>query len=108
MCSLCGVLGVEDHWTDAVARPDVFTRNDAAHRRRLERAARIDVANAILRARRLTLRDWQGSSYVLSTATGKTEVVESLAHLWPTAERLSGCAFDPLDPVLMRAMADEA
>ena len=108
MCSLCGILGVEDHWTDAVPRPDVFTRNDQAHRRRLERAERIAVANLVLRARSLSLSDWQGSSYVLSTATGNTEVVESLAHLWPTAERLSGSDFDPLDPDLMRIVSEKA
>ncbi len=108
MCSLCGILGVEDHWTDAVPGPDVFTRNDEAHRRRQERADRIAVANGVLRARGLSLCDWQGSSYILSTATGNTEIVESLAHLWPTAERLSGRDFDPLDPVLMRSVSDHA
>lgn len=98
MCSLCGVLGVETHWSDAVARPGVFSRNDETRSRRLERARRIRVANAILAAHRLTLSDWQGRAYLLSTATGKTEVIETLAHLWPVAEKLSGKTFDPLDP----------
>ena len=98
MCSLCGVLGVENHWSDAVARPGVFSRNDAHRTRRLERAKRIRVANAVLAAYRLSLADWQGRAYLLSTATGKTEVIETLAHLWPAAERLSGRSFDPLDP----------
>ena len=49
----------------------------------------------------LTLSDWQASSYVLSTATGKTEIVDNLAHLWATAEKLLGRPCDPLDPDLI-------
>ena len=101
MCALCGVLGVETHWSDAPARPGIFTRNDDPHRRRLERAKRIRLANAILGAYRLTLSDFQGRAYLLSTATGKTEVIETLAHLWPAAEKMSGRAFDPLDDSLL-------
>lgn len=104
MCSLCGVLGVEDHWSDAVARPGVFSRNGEVRERRLERARRVEAANAVLRAYRLSLSDWQGRAYLLSTATGKTEVVENLAHLWPTAEKLCGRLFDPLDPDLQRRL----
>ncbi len=104
MCSLCGVLGVETHWTDAVARPGVFSRNEATRERRLERTRRIRLANRVLAAHRLTLSDFQGRAYVLSTATGKSEVIETLAHLWPAAEKLSGRLFDPLDEVLLARM----
>jgi hypothetical protein len=35
MCSLCGVLGGNEHWADAVARDDVYTRTtDSIARRR--------------------------------------------------------------------------
>ncbi len=36
----------------------------------------------------LSLADWQGASFLLSTATGKTELVDNLAHLWAAAEKL--------------------
>ena len=49
----------------------------------------------------LTLSDWQGTSYVLSTATGKTEIVDNLTHLWSAAEKLLGRPCDPLDPALV-------
>jgi hypothetical protein len=101
MCALCGVLGVETHWSDAVARPGVFARDERPHNRRLERAKRIKLANVLLNAYAMTLRDWQGTKYLLSTATGKTAVVETLAHLWPTAEVLSGRSFDPLDKTFL-------
>jgi hypothetical protein len=101
MCALCGVLGA-DHWTDAPARPGVFTRTADPLQRRRERARRVAVANHILGHYGMQLSDWQGASFLISTATGKTELVDNLAHLWSVAERLSGRACDPLDPALLR------
>jgi hypothetical protein len=97
MCALCGVLGSADHWADAVARPGVFTRNTDTAERRRERSRRIAHADRLLRHYGMRLGDWQGSSYLLSTATGKTEVVDGLAHLWASAEAISGRLCDPLD-----------
>ena len=90
------------HWTDAAARPGVFTRN-------VDPAAAPARAGAPHRLRQpacsayygLTLSDWQASSFVLSTATGKTELVEDLGHLWAAAEKLLGRPCDPLDPDLI-------
>jgi hypothetical protein len=107
MCALCGVLGGTEHWTDAVARPDVFTRNTDAVSRRRERTKRVMVANRVLGHYRLNLADWQGSAFVLSSATGKTEIVDNLAHLWMAAERLLGRPCDPLDEDLIARMERE-
>jgi hypothetical protein len=96
MCSLCGVLGGNEHWAEAVARPGVYTRNVDVIERRRERRNRIRIANAILAKFGMTLSDWQGSSFLLSTRTGKTEIIADLGHLWPAAERLSGRVCDPL------------
>jgi hypothetical protein len=104
MCSLCGVLGGNEHWTDAAARPGVFTRNDSRLDRRRERANRVAAANRMLAAFGLVLSDWQGASFVLSTKTGKSEIVEDLGHLWPAAERLIGRPCDPLDSGLIARM----
>jgi hypothetical protein len=101
MCALCGVLGGTEYWTDAVRRPGVFTRNTDAAARRRERAHRVVVANRILKHYGMALADWQGASFVLSTSTGRTEMVESLSHLWAAAERLLGRPCDPLDEGLM-------
>jgi len=104
MCSLCGVLGADDHWTSAVARPGVYTRNvDQAGRRR-EAANRMKFANAVLRSRGLKIAEWQGSSYILSSPTGASRIFRNLAHLWPEAEAMSGRPFDPLDPALLDAL----
>ncbi|WP_086995974.1 hypothetical protein [Rhizobium sullae] len=96
MCSLCGILGGNEHWADAVARPGVYTRSGERIDRRRERARRVAIANRILDAFGLSISDWQGSSFLLSTRTGKTEIIEDLGHLWPAAERLAGRPLDPL------------
>ena len=104
MCALCGVLGGDGHWTDAEARPGVFTRNVDSLQRRRERIHRVGCAQKVLGFYGLTLSDWQGTSYVLSTATGKTEIVDNLTHLWAAAEKLIGRPCDPLDPALVRRL----
>jgi hypothetical protein len=101
MCALCGVLGGAGHWTDAAARPGVFTRNTDALERRRERLNRVGCAGRVLRFYGLTLSDWQATSFLLSTATGKTEIVDNLTHLWTSAEKLLGRPCDPLDPALI-------
>jgi hypothetical protein len=107
MCALCGVLGGAEHWTDAVARPGVFTRNTDAASRRRERISQVVAANRLLRHYRVNLTDWQGTVFVLSTATGKTEIVDNLSHLWAAVERLIGKPCDPLDTQLIAAMERE-
>ncbi|MGF1607862.1 MAG: hypothetical protein ACFCUQ_00590 [Kiloniellales bacterium] len=104
MCALCGVLGGNEHWTDAVARPGVYTRNSGPIERRRERAKRVRIANRVLAPFRLALSDWQGSAFLLSTLTGKTEVVDDLTHLWAAAERLTGQPCDPLSDSLLVAL----
>ncbi|MDP2780350.1 hypothetical protein [Devosia sp.] len=101
MCSLCGILGCDDHWSSAVARDGVYSRNGDRLSRRREAAHREHMVNCILALRRLRLADWRGRAYVLSTATGKVRIFDSLSHLWPEAEALSGGSFDPLDPELL-------
>ncbi|EJC63985.1 hypothetical protein Rleg5DRAFT_0686 [Rhizobium leguminosarum bv. viciae WSM1455] len=107
MCSLCGILGGNEHWADAGARPGVYTRSAERIDRRRERARRVAIANCILDAFGLSISDWQGSSFLLSTRTGKTEIIEDLGHLWPAAERLAGRPLDPLaEPLLDRLEAN--
>ena len=104
MCALCGVLGGAEHWTAAVARPGVFTRSTDPASRRHERVNQVAAATRVLKHFGVTVADWQGSAFVLSTATGKTEIVDSLVHLWTAAERLLGRPCDPLDAALIALM----
>ena len=104
MCSLCGVLGGNEHWADAAAREGVYTRNVDPMLRRRERAQRVRVANAVLKLYGMKLSDWQGAAFLLSTLTGKSEIVEDLGHLWPMAEKLSGRLCDPLEPDFLKRL----
>jgi hypothetical protein len=107
MCALCGVLGDAEHWTAAAPRPGVFTRNiDPASRRR-ERMKQAAAANRVLKHYGMTLADWQGSAFVLPAATGKTEIIDNLVHLWIAAEGLLGRPCDPLDAGLITLMERE-
>lgn len=106
MCSLCGILGCDDHWTSAIARPGVYSRNLDDRARRREAAQRLAAANAVLSWRRLKLDIWQGRSYVLAAPTGGAALFEALSHLWPEAEKLAGRDFDPLDEGLIAWMQD--
>lgn len=101
MCSLCGILGCDDHWTHAVDRPGVFSRAGDRQSRRAESARRVAAANRVLSWRRLTLAEWQGTSYVVTGATGAASVFESFSHMWPEAEAIAGRDFDPLDDALI-------
>ncbi len=101
MCGLCGVFGAEAHWTDA-ARPDGRSGlPPGARTRRQERLHRVGLANKVLKHYGLTLADWDGNSFVLRSRTGRAEIVQHLAGLWPVAERMASRRCDPLDLALI-------
>jgi hypothetical protein len=102
MCGLCGLLGGGDHWTATSANPQVF---GATRPRRAERAERVRLANAVLSAFALRLDDWQGASFVLSSPTGKREMMETLPDVWQAAAAMLGRPVDPLDPGVLARLA---
>lgn len=109
MCSLCGVLGGQQHWTDAVNDGAAFPGRRVRQTRRQERQFRVRIANRILRYYGLRVSDWDGNGYLLETFTGRRLIVENLTQLWAEAERLLGRPCDPLDDALMAHLqADDA
>ena len=106
MCSLCGLLG-EDHWTDMTAHVDAFG-GKASRTRRHERLYRVSLINKILDFYALRLDDWQGQSFILSSRTGKTEIVDDLMAVWPAAEGMIGRKLDPMDPDLLARLDKRA
>lgn len=105
MCSLCGILGGRGHWTDSATNPEVFAGRAEQHTSRRERQQRIRLMAPVLTHYGLSLGDWTGSTYVLRTHTGQTQLVENLAELWAAAEALTGRNIDPLDPALLARLA---
>lgn len=104
MCGLCGVLGGGRHWTDAAARPGVYSRHNDEMARRAERRDRVAQLDRVLRHQGLRLEDWQGTAFVMSNRTGGSELVDDLGQLWAAAERLSGRPSDPLDAGLIERL----
>jgi len=112
VCVLCSQLWVEDHWADSAARSggdasDIVSLETHATRRgqRLkDRAERSRLFNLVLSLHGLTLQDWEGSSYILRDAKGKSAVVPDLARVWEEAERMTGQPLDPLDPELIETL----
>jgi hypothetical protein len=97
------MLGGDAHWTDGAATIGTGSDTDA-RTRRAERLHRVALSNAVLGHYGLALADWQGSSYLLSNRTGRTEIVGDLAQLWQMAERMLGRRCDPLDPTLIERL----
>jgi hypothetical protein len=95
MCALCGLLGSESHWAGSI-RGNLPARQ--------ERLRRILQANRVLSFYRLRLDDFQGSSYVLTSATGRSEIVADFGQVWRAAEQMAGRPLDPLDPKLLSAL----
>jgi hypothetical protein len=108
MCSLCGILGADGHWTDRLADPQdgqpAAQARQASGTRRKERLQRCALANRVLAHYRLKLADFEGQSYLLRSATGRSELVPDLVGMWAAAERLAGRPCNPLDPALIAAL----
>jgi hypothetical protein len=100
MCGLCGVFLSEGSWSDA----SVTSPASGGRTRRHERLHRVALANRVLKLFRASVADWNGVSYVVSDATGQSEIVESIAAVWPVAERMCKRQIDPLDDRVIAAM----
>jgi hypothetical protein len=85
VCALCGSFGGARHWADDAT--------DASLRERL--------VSHILAGCDLSLRRWAGGGYIIARPGGPSDLAPSLASVWAVAERASGTACDPLDPVLV-------
>ena len=77
MCSLCGILGGENHWADTSSNPDSFggrARQVTWHRERQDRTRLI---NRIIRRYGLTVSDWSGNAFVVRSPTGKSVIANN-------------------------------
>lgn len=99
MCGLCGLLGGDQHW---------ITKEENPLPRRQQRYLVVRAANEVLSHYGLKLGDFQGSAYVLSTLTGRQEVVQDIGAVWMNAQLMSRRPLDPLDPGLLDALEEAA
>ena len=105
MCALCGVLGGKGHWSDSAGAPEVFAGRTEPQTRLRERQARTRILNAVLKGNGVVIKDWSGNSYLLTSRTGRTAIVDTIGEVWPAAERLTGRTCDPLDENYLRSLA---
>ncbi|WP_141247015.1 hypothetical protein [Halomonas salipaludis] len=78
---------------------------EAAHyERRRARAYRIALINRVLSSRLAHIEDFQSASYILSTATGKHEIVHDLGGVWHQVEVMTNSKFDPLDVGFLQSL----
>ncbi|MBN3846978.1 hypothetical protein G3N58_09075 [Paraburkholderia sp. Ac-20342] len=89
MCGACGLFGGGSHWSNAT-----LPRDEGGVRR--QRYLQTALANRILVLFRLRLDDFHGQSFVLTSPTGASEIVNDFAQVWHTAERMLGKPLDPL------------
>ena len=106
MCALCGVLGGRGHWSDSASAPAVFAGRTEPQTRLRERQARTRLLNAVLKHHGVVVKDWSGNSYLLTSLTGRTAIVDTVGDVWGAAERLSGRIVDPLDASYLAALAN--
>lgn len=105
MCALCGVLGGKGHWSDSASAPAVFAARPEPQTRLRERQARVRILNAVLKHHGVVAKDWSGNAYLLTSRTGRTAIVDTVAEIWPAVERISGRVCDPLDEQYLGALA---
>jgi hypothetical protein len=98
LCGFCGLVGGALHWSEvrqsAQASGDPATHG-ARQREQLRRSA---LLNRITRHYGVRVQPWADTSWIVSHLTGETVIVDRLADLWPTVERLAKRPCDPLSP----------
>jgi len=105
MCALCGVLGGKGHWSDSASAPAAFAGRTKPQTRIRERQERVRLLNTVLKYHGVVAKDWSGNAYLLTSRTGRTAIVDTVAEIWPAAERLSGRICDPLDDGYLGGLA---
>jgi len=106
MCALCGMLGGKAHWSDSASAPAAFAGRTEQQTRAGERHARVRILNSVVKYHGIAVKDWSGTAYLLTGATGRTAIVNTLGEFWSAAERTSGRTFDPLDETYLASLDD--
>ena len=91
MCSLCGALGLGTSWEQGGL--DGAQARWRLHREAVATAAELTL---LLRAARIRISANPDFGFVVAFATGRTEMVASLADLWHLLDRRKVGIPDPL------------
>ena len=105
MCGFCGIWGAKNHWSLKSANPSVFAPQSSTDRMR-ERYAQCAILNETLRRFHVKVRDWGGTQWIVEHVGNGSEIVDSIAAVWPAAEKLSKRRIDPLQLISEHAGGD--
>ena len=112
MCILCGEMIMTVHWTDQPvhdanyrSKTKIVAGENQRERMRL-RLRRVAVANKILSYYGLTLKEWNGSRYMLFDKKGASRVIYDLGGMWKAASEMAHRDLDPLDPDFPKALQE--
>lgn len=112
MCILCGEMIMTVHWTDQPvhdanyrSKTKIVAGENQRERMRL-RLRRVAVANKILSYYGLTLKEWNGSRYMLFDKKGASRVIYDLGGMWKAASEMAHRDLDPLDPDFLKALQE--
>ena len=98
MCSLCGSLISDQHWSVRVK--DVPSR-------KAERRIQIQFINQVLKYYGARIQRLGNYGYLLTGSNRSSQLIEDLAKLWVEVEKISGVKCDPLNPKLIDMMLSE-
>ena len=91
MCSVCGFPETAGHWSEA--------GTPGPHERVRARFIRARKLNAVLGVYGLSAYDDGVTPGIqIADRTGNVVIARDLGEVWMAAEKLAGCAIDPLDP----------
>lgn len=112
LCILCGEMIMTVHWTDQPvhdanyrSKTKIVAGENQRERMRL-RLRRVAVANKILSYYGLTLKEWNGSRYMLFDKKGASRVIYDLGGMWKAASEMAHRDLDPLDPDFLKALQE--
>ncbi len=112
MCILCGEMIMTVHWTDQPvhdvnyrSRTKIVSGERQRERLRL-RLRRVAIANKILAYYGLTLKEWNGSRYILYDKKGSSKVIYDLGGMWKAASDMVHRTIDPLDPDFLKSLQE--
>ena len=107
VCVLCGEMIMTVHWTDQPVHDKNYrsrTRIVAGERQRERMRLRllmVAIANKILGYYGLTVKEWNGSRYMLYDKKGASKVIYDLGSMWKAASEMAYKELDPLEPAFL-------
>lgn len=108
MCGFCAVFSGVPHWTETASDAGDRAVETGGPERRISRQRCMRLLNAVLAHFGCRLDDWMTAQYLVSSQTGRTEIVMQLPQVWRVVEDIAGRAVDPLHPELLAALAARA